>query len=81
MNLYFKNSQGKERLIGSNVTDESDAMTIIRKFCDERNFKIYYYRTWIADNDTTVFDVGSYTEFFHLKNEETTNEQINNQAV
>lgn len=73
MNLYFKNSQGKERLIGSNVANESEAMKIIKGFCDERNFTIYYYRTWERDN-VKIFDVGSHTEFFHLKDEETANE-------
>jgi len=73
MNLYFKNSQGKERLIGSNIANESEAMKIIKDFCDERSFPIYYYRSWIRDN-VRIFDVGSYTEFFHLKDEEMANE-------
>ena len=48
MNLYFKNSQGTERLIGSCITNENEAVK--------------------------VFDVGSHTEFFYLKEEETANE-------
>lgn len=73
MNLYFENSQGKEMLVGTNVADEQEAMKIIRSFCNERNFTIYYCRTWKSDN-TKIFDVGSHAEFFHLKDEETTNE-------
>ena len=48
-------------------------MKIIKCFCNERNFTIYYYRTWERDN-VKVFDVGSHTEFFYLKEEETANE-------
>lgn len=73
MNLYFKNSQGTERLIGSCITNENEAMKIIKRFCNERNFTIYYYRIWERDN-VKVFDVGSHTEFFYLKEEETANE-------
>ena len=69
VNLYFENSSGTERLIASCVTGESEAVKIIKKFCKERNFTIYYYR--ISEKyGVKTFDVGSHTEFFHLKNEE-----------
>lgn len=43
----------------------SEAMLHIKAFTSEHNFKIYYTRIWNADGET-IFDVGSYTEFFHL---------------
>ena len=43
----------------------AEASTIIHSFCSERNFRIYYTRLCTRDN-TTIFDVGSHTEFFHL---------------
>lgn len=46
---------------------------IIKKFCEERNFKTYYTRMW-KDNNTTIFDVGSHSEFFHLVQEENNEE-------
>ena len=44
MKLYFENSQGKERLIAE-VANEEEAYKEINKFCEERNFKIYYFIT------------------------------------
>jgi hypothetical protein len=64
MKLYFQNSQGKERVIAE-VSDEKEAFDEINKFCEERNFKIYYIRTWMV-NGRKKFDVGSHTEFFWL---------------
>jgi hypothetical protein len=64
MKLYFENSQGIERLIAE-VVNEDEAFKEINKFCEERNFKIYYVRSWMKDGRKT-YDVGSHTEFFHL---------------
>ena len=41
MKLYFGNSLGVERVIAE-VQNEEEAMNEIDKFCEERNFKIYY---------------------------------------
>lgn len=67
MKLYFQNRNGKERLIAE-VKDGDDAYMKIKEFCNERGFKIYYTRCWKRDN-VVVYDVGSHTEFFLLKNE------------
>ena len=64
MKLYFENSQGKERVIAE-VANEKEAYKEINKFCEERNFKIYYIRSW-TQNGRKIYDVGSHTEFFHL---------------
>lgn len=64
MKLYFENSLGKERVIAE-VENEDEAFKEINKFCEERNFKIYYIRTWMV-NSRKKFDVGSHTEFFYL---------------
>lgn len=64
MKLYFENCQGKRRLIGEPET-RSAADEIIRAFCEERNFHIYYIRNWVQ-NGELVYDVGSWTEFFIL---------------
>lgn len=70
MKLYFENSYGERRIIAEPAT-EQDATKEIRKFCDDRNFKIYYTRTWRDKEGLKVFDVGSHSEFFYLddKNE------------
>lgn len=68
MELYFKNSQDIRRSIASNVKDKQEALKIINKFCKERNFEIYYIRTW-TQNDEEYYDVGSHTEFFILHKE------------
>lgn len=75
MKLYFCNSRNQMRVIAEiapepTTRDEiySAAMKEIRKFCSDRNFHIYYVRTWAEERDgvnMTVFDVGSHTEFFY----------------
>lgn len=74
MILYFKNSNGKMRKI-ARISDKLEinearaaAIKEINKFCDERNFKIYYIRIWNTEVDgqpMTQFDVGSHSEFFY----------------
>lgn len=66
MKLYFKNSYGERRVIAEPATEES-AMESIHAFCEERNFKIYYVRSWINQEGLKVFDVGSHSEFFYLE--------------
>jgi hypothetical protein len=69
--LYFYNSYGNGREIAAfegNMTDEEvydAAFDEIKKFCDNRNFTVYYLRLWNTNEDTIV-DVGSHTEFFHI---------------
>lgn len=63
MKLIFENSNGIERIIAYPNNDE-ETMKEIYKFCNERNFKIYYVRIWEHDGRKT-YDVGSHTEFFH----------------
>lgn len=65
MKVYFENSKKKEIFIGD-ADDDRQAMKIIKNFCSERGFEIYYTRMWIdGDNENrTHVDVGSHTEFF-----------------
>lgn len=65
MKLIFKNSRGKERVIAEPQTEEA-AMEYIYQFCEERNLKIWYVRTWMSGN-RKKYDVGSHTEFFYLE--------------
>ena len=67
MKLYFKNSSGKELLI-ANVEDEEEAMCKIKKFCEERDYNIPYWRCWGSiDGDGIYYDVGSWSENFVLR--------------
>ena len=65
MKLYFKNSHGERRIIAEPETEE-EAYKEMRKFCEDRNFKIYYIRSWMTSDGLKKFDVGSWTEFFYL---------------
>lgn len=65
MKLYFENSYGERRVIAEPKTEET-AMEAIHTFCDERNFRIYYVRSWMTPDGLKVYDVGSHTEFFFL---------------
>lgn len=69
--LLFYNRYGNAREIATfeyGMTDKEvrkAAFDEITKFCNERNFTIYYTRMWNAQGDT-IIDVGSHTEFFHV---------------
>jgi hypothetical protein len=65
MKLYFENSYGKRRIIAEPHTEE-EAMKEIYKFCEDRNFKIYYVRTWTEPDGLKAYDCGSWSEFFYL---------------
>lgn len=65
MKLYFENSRGERRVIAAPRTEE-EAYEIIHAFCEERDFRIYYVRTWYDNDGLKVYDVGSHTEFFLL---------------
>lgn len=65
MKLYFENSKGERRLIAEPETEEG-SMETIHAFCEEREYKIYYTRSWRNNEGFKVFDVGSWTEFFLL---------------
>ena len=65
MKLYFKNSQGKERLIAE-CDSAKDVGREIQKFLDEHKYKSYYSRIWGNENGATI-DVGSHSEFFKVK--------------
>lgn len=65
MILYFENSRSERREIGR-PKDSDEAFIIINEFCTERNYKIYYTRTW-EENGVKKIDVGSHSEFFILE--------------
>lgn len=66
MKLYFETSKGEKRVIAAPLSEEN-AIEIIHAFCEERNFKIYYTRSWIDKEGLKWYDVGSHTEFFILE--------------
>lgn len=65
MKLYFENSYSQRRVIAEPQTEE-EAWKEIHKFCEDRNFKIYYVREWRDTDGLKWYDVGSHTEFFIL---------------
>ena len=63
MNVYFRDSHGKKRLLMSDVYTPEQAWKIMKKFMDDHNFTSYYTRIWYS-NGYTWYDVGSHTEYF-----------------
>ena len=63
MNLYFRDSHGKKRLMASDLQSKEAIWEHIQKFLDDHNFPSHYIRMWYADG-YTWYDVGSHTEFF-----------------
>lgn len=76
MTLWFQNSQGKKRII-SDCASWDEVMQTIDEFIQNANtnwpnkkpFKSYYTRTW-TENNATIIDVGSWSEFFIWDNKE-----------
>lgn len=64
LKLYFKNSQGKERLIAECKTVQ-EIHKEIQKFLDKCNYQSYYSRSWEQDGRVKI-DVGSWSEFFFI---------------
>ena len=65
MKLYFENSKGERRVIAAPLSEEN-AIEIIYAFCEERNFEIYYTRSWRDPDGMKWYDVSSHSEFFIL---------------
>lgn len=63
MKIYFENSHDQRRLIGS-ADNSNESWKMIHDFCEERNFKIPYVRSWVTPDGEKWYDVGSHTEFF-----------------
>ena len=67
MELWFINAYKEDRCRKiADIRTVDEYWEVINQFMDERNFKSYYQRLWIEDNELWN-DVGSHTEFFVLK--------------
>lgn len=66
MKLFFRNSDNELKLLGEPKT-EQEAFNIITDFLDKNNCKMYYCRTWVTEEGTRIYDVGSHSEFFELE--------------
>ena len=70
MKVYFKNSKGKERIIGKasckrgKVREKSTK--IINNFLESKNYKPPYWRITQHENNVHI-DVGSWSEFFRIE--------------
>ena len=70
--VFFENSDGKERVIAEAQT-MNEALDAIREFLKERKYKSYFTRFWLEETEyenapcvVLTFDVGSWSEFFHI---------------
>ena len=68
MKLYFENSRGKQVYVGAPTTKEQVGQ-MIDEFVHQKNpsYKIHYMRMWRTKEGHIKFDVGSWSEFFILK--------------
>ena len=67
MKLFFENRFGEEQVISTPETLEAAFKDII-KFLKENHFEMYYCREMVNRADKSItYDVGSHTEFFHLR--------------
>ena len=64
--VYFENSYGNRRLIGTADTRQG-ANKCIMSFLDAHGYHSYYVRTWETADGETCVDAGSWSEFFYIK--------------
>lgn len=67
MIVYFENSNGTKREIGRAPTEQA-ARKIVQDFLALYNYKSYYTREWKEEGELKI-DVGSWSEFFYIKDE------------
>lgn len=68
--LFFKDGKYVSivQTLDANMSDEEArhvAFAAINKYCKEQNEPVYYVRMW-NNEDATMFDFGSHSEFFIL---------------
>ena len=64
--VYFENSYGDRRVIGT-VESDDQAWQTISKFLKQHNYRAQYIISW-TESDGTWYDVGSHSEFFIVSN-------------
>ena len=60
--MWFLPGDKPPRKLASDVKRDV-AVRVMHEFLEERNYKSYYTRVWDTD-EGTMFDVGSWSEFF-----------------
>lgn len=68
MTLYFQSSNGNRRELGE-YTTKKDIYKKINNFLEEHNYKSYYTHIW-REGDEVWIDVGSWSEFFIVEDED-----------
>jgi hypothetical protein len=63
--LYFLDSYDRKRLVKKKVEEDK----LVKNMIDyaqalNPNFKVYYVRSWKTNKNTTMYDIGSHSEFF-----------------
>lgn len=67
--IYFTNpSERTSREIGKNRSFKK-AERVIDRFLESKNYKAPYWRFWYDDIYGYVYDVGSWSGFFYIKEE------------
>lgn len=66
--LDFKNSRGERREIARSE-DRQAVQRAMYDFLNERKYTASYCRMWLSPEGETVCDVGSYSEFFYIREE------------
>lgn len=68
MTLYFQSSNGNRCELGE-YTTKKYIFKAINNFLDQHNYKSYYTRIW-REGDEVWIDVGSWSEFFVVTDED-----------
>lgn len=65
--LYYRNNNKEEILISNNITTFKECQEEIVNYL-KQNIITFYNRTFHQEGNDFIFDFGSYSEFFILKN-------------
>lgn len=68
--LYFEDRYNNKRVVKENIA-ENEIYSAITEYVHSLNpdYKIYYMRSWEAENGDIHYDVGSHVEFFIYRKE------------
>lgn len=66
--IFFKRSNGEYVDLG--LCEKKDCHANVNKFLEKHNFKCYYIRIIKEEEGIEWWDVGSYTEFFYIVEDE-----------
>ena len=65
--LYWTNLYTKEKELRGQYSTDQEARAAMVKELDDKGIKPYYYRMWGQEENETMVDFGSHSQFYIIK--------------